>query len=480
MKGKSLESLLELSDSQKRKLLKYSRILQNNKVCLRQNEVYNSPEVFVDRFLPSFEPHKYQRDIFRRVAKNSRNALHGPRGLGKTASLANIILWFATTREARGIGWKVITLATSWAQLINYLWPEVHKWSGRVKLPGDVPLFNNNELLLRSISGSHGRAFAVGAKDRNRIEGGHAEEVLIILDEAKGITREIWDALEGVDAQGKNVLFLATSTPGMPVGRFYDICVQKPGYRDWAVKHVTLEEALESGMISEEWVERRRLQWGEDSPMFKQHVLGLFAGVDDNALFRDTWLNDSMAKTAEDIPPIQTGADIAERGADETIFAAYTGEAITRLEEVVSDDLMEITGMLLRLNEGVGNPPMAVDGLGLGAGVISRMEELNFHPLRFVSSGSAHDSDTFYNARAEAYWLVRELLRKGLLILPDDDLLKEEFLAQMLKPRSDGLIQLVDKREIAKLLGRSPDRADAVVMAIYQVEPWISIQEAMS
>ena len=122
---------------------------------------------------------------------------------------------------------------------------------------------------------------------------------------------------------------------------------------------------------------------------------------------------------------------------------------------------------------------MAVDSNGIGAGVASRMEELNKHPLRFYGSGSPHDFDTFINARAEAYWLVREMLRKGELILPDDDLLKEELLAQRLKPRSDGKIQLVDKKEISKLIGRSPDRADAIVMAIYQLDPWISISEAL-
>ena len=478
-KAKSLKSLPELSELQQRKLLKYSKILQKNKVCLRTQDVYDSPNLFVERFIPTLSLHGYQKDILDRVEKYPRNAVHGPRGLGKTTAIASVLLWFSRTREARGIDWKIVTLATSWDQLTHYLWPEVHKWGNRIELPGDEPAFKNRELNLRSITSKHGKAFAVGAKEPNRIEGGHADEVLIIIDEAKGVTKEIWDALEGMDAKGVNVIFLALSTPGMPIGRFFDICVKKPAYRDWKVKKITLEEAIESGMISKAWVEKRKLQWGEDSPMFQQHVKGEFAGVESNALFRSPWINKAMAKDAEIAEVIQTGADIAERGVDQTILASFTGKAILPLDEIDSEDLMEITGLLLELNEALGSPPMAVDSIGIGAGVASRMEELNKNPLRFYGSGSPHDFDTFINVRAEAYWLVREMLRKGELILPDDDLLKEELLAQRLKPRSDGKIQLVDKKEISKLIGRSPDRADAIVMAIYQLDPWISIREAL-
>ena len=42
------------------------------------------------------------------------------------------MLWFALTRDAAGIDWKCVTTAGAWRQLEYYLWPEIHKWVGRL------------------------------------------------------------------------------------------------------------------------------------------------------------------------------------------------------------------------------------------------------------------------------------------------------------------------------------------------------------
>ena len=38
------------------------------------------------------------------------------------------LLHFASTRDALGLDWKCPTTAGAWRQLIQFLWPEVHKW----------------------------------------------------------------------------------------------------------------------------------------------------------------------------------------------------------------------------------------------------------------------------------------------------------------------------------------------------------------
>jgi len=450
------------------------------KVCLHNNSIQASPEAFVRKFSPNYQISPYMSEVLRKVGKYPRTAVHAPRGVGKTALLAHILLWFASTREARKVDWKIITLATSWAQLKYYLWPEVHKWANQIELPGGVPIFTDRQLNTMSIHAKYGMAFPVGSKEPDRIEGGHAKEVLIILDEAKGIPRPIWDALEGVDSGGTTVIFAGFSTPGMPVGRFYDICSQKVGYREWEVMHISLEDAVKAEMVSSEWVERRALQWGRDHPLFKQHVLGLFAGVDSNSLFQDEWLMAAKNRPSEQFNVSVLGMDVAEGGADETIVAPYTGDTILELHPIHIADLMEQAGVVLNLLK--KDYPFAivrVDAIGIGSGVFSRLQEQTSKVESFIASSASTVPTQFLNKRAEAYWNLRERLRKGTLTLPDDDMLMEELMAHTLKMRSDGLIQITPKPEIKKLIGRSPDRADSVAIAVFEEQPFISVKEAL-
>jgi len=70
------------------------------------------------------------------------------------------------------------------------------------------------------------------------------------------------------------------------------------------------------------------------------------------------------------------------------------------------------------------------------------------------------------NRRAESYWKLRQALEEGELALPPDERLAEELLALRWSPSPNGRIRLEAKVEAKGRLGRSPDRADAVAMAL--------------
>jgi hypothetical protein len=69
----------------------------------------------------------YQAGILDALPARKRVAVRGPHGLGKTGLAAITILWFATTREAAAVDWKVICTASAWRHLQVFLFPEVHK-----------------------------------------------------------------------------------------------------------------------------------------------------------------------------------------------------------------------------------------------------------------------------------------------------------------------------------------------------------------
>jgi hypothetical protein len=76
----------------------------------------------------------------------------------------------------------------------------------------------------------------------------------------------------------------------------------------------------------------------------------------------------------------------------------------------------------------------------------------------------------FYNLRAAATWSLRESLDPETgknLALPPDAELKAELAAFRWVMRPGSKIFVLSKPEIKALLGRSPDKADALIMAHY-------------
>ena len=59
----------------------------------------------------------YQAEILDLLDSKKRVAVRAPRGTGKSMLGAVTVLWFALTREAAGIDWKIVTTAGAWQQL---------------------------------------------------------------------------------------------------------------------------------------------------------------------------------------------------------------------------------------------------------------------------------------------------------------------------------------------------------------------------
>ncbi|MEU5417082.1 hypothetical protein [Streptomyces clavifer] len=180
----------------------------------------------------------YQEDVLGLLARERRVAARGPHGLGKTGMAALGVLWFATTRDAAGIDWKVLTTASAWRHLSVYLFPEIHKWARRIKwdMLGRPPFRENAELLVHNIKLRYGAASAVASTKPELIEGAHADSLLYLIDEAKIVPDGTWDAIKGAFSGGKTsglpeAFVFAISTPGPPSGRFYDIHSRKAGVR---------------------------------------------------------------------------------------------------------------------------------------------------------------------------------------------------------------------------------------------------------
>lgn len=450
----------------------------------RTQRWWNSPVAWAADVL-SVDLAGYQGEVLDALPVKRRVAVKGPHGLGKSFMGSVLVNWFATTRDMRGRDWKIITTASAWRHLEVYLWPEIHKWADRINFAelGRAPYNPRTELLDLRLKLRYGAATAVASNQPERIEGAHAEELLYLLDEAKIVPPATWDSIEGAFSNAgpdtaDNAYAFAMSTPGAPSGRFYDIHRRAPGYEDWWTRSITLEEAIGAGRISRTWAEQRRLQWGEDSAVYHNRVLGNFHASDEDAVVPLAWLEAAnerwyewdKAGRPDQGGPYWVGVDVA-RGGDESVLAHRDGPGIW-LQGHRRRDTMSTVGML----QGLEERPI-IDVIGVGAGVYDRSREVGLKPLAYTGSGKTLARERsgklgFANVRSAAYWHLRELLDPAFeptLMLPPDDLLTSDLTTPtwQVTTGTPPKIAIETKEKVVDRLGRSPDRGDAIAMVMW-------------
>ena len=94
------------------------------------------------------------------------------------------------------------------------------------------------------------------------------------------------------------------------------------------------------------------------------------------------------------------------------------------------------------------------------------MFQLGYRVEEVYFGGAPRDLARFKNRRAEMYWTLRERLEEGAISLADNDELMADLAAIRYFFTAQGKIQLETKDEVRRRLGRSPDRADAVALAL--------------
>lgn len=430
-------------------------------------------------------PTEYQDEILAELPVRRRVAVRSPHGAGKTTVAALATLHFALSRDPDD--WKCPVTASSWRQLTKYFWPEVHKWTRKIRWDKleRVPFDPRFELQLLSLKLLGGEAFAVASDKPYTIEGAHADHIFYVFDEAKSIPDDTWDAAEGAfSTAGRGTegqaMALAISTPGPPSGRFYDIHARKAGFLDWWPRHITLDEAVRAGRIAQDWADLRKRQWGEESPIYRTRVLGEFASSEDTSVIPLAWVEAAVERWHEwrDAGGLARASQLTSVGVDVGLTAALTvlaprvGDVVESLREHPRVDTTQTAGFV-RVLTGARGGVAVIDANGIGAGVFHQLRETKSRAVAFMASGKTEARDKsgelgFVNLRAAAWWGVRERLDpqySPTTALPPDDDLVAELTAPGWWMTSTGKIQIEEKAEVAKRLRRSTDKADAVVMA---------------
>jgi phage terminase large subunit-like protein len=401
----------------------------------------------------------YQFAILGDLVDHARVAAQTGHGVGKTATDGWVIPWWLVTRPFS----RVIVLAPEFSrQIVAVLFSECRKWvrRARVKLPLKVM---TSRVLVEGYGEEWSATGMSTAGDPGRIEGFHAEGgVLVIVDEMKAVPQDAFDAIQGALTNAEDSRLLVTSVPGGGgSGPFWKACQDT---RRWKIHHVP---STDSSIVSPEWIEDRAKDWGVGSPLYECRVLGRFADAGEGVLFPLALLEAAMTRPASKIASVGIGVDVARSVAGDLNCVAKCQDGVLSIVKTWrSPDTMVTTEKVLHIVTETGLSRLAVDVGGPGGGVHDRLRQLGYESRGVAFGGGADEKTRFKNKRAELFWNLRDALEKGTVNLADDDELRADLSALRYVFTQDGKIQIESKDEVRTRLGRSPDRADALALAL--------------
>jgi len=165
------------------------------------------------------------------------------------------------------------------------------------------------------------------------------------------------------------------------------------------------------------------------------------------------------------------GVDVARFGDDSTVLYRCRGSKVVGIKTWQRKSTRQVADDIEAEYQAAEDTPdgIYIDDIGVGGGVVDNLVSGGL-PAYGVNAGSqAIATDKFFNRRAEMYWNLKLLVERGELSLPADEELLSELRAVRYLVRN-GKIVLEAKAEIKKRLGRSPDKADALALALAPVK----------
>lgn len=429
-----------------------------------------------------------QIEIAQAVRDHRRVAVHSAHATGKSFLAARLVAWWLDSRPP-GDAFVVSTAPTA-SQVRAILWREIGRAYRSAALPGRV---NQTEWWMAgSERYQHPRAgeemVAIGRKpsdyDESAFQGIHAREVLVVIDEAAGVPKRIYDAA-GSLAANEHSRILAIGNPDDPSSHFAAIC--RPG-SGWHVIHVdglespgftgepvpdTLRDLLLSPLYAAELAEEAG---GIDSPLYSAKVRGLFPEDASDGVVLLSWVRACQRLELEPGTPVELGVDVGA-GGDETVIRERRGPVAGRTWGKRTPDWADGVALVLDAIDETGATCVKVDSIGIGWGMVGRLRELagSRHHAEIVAVNvgeAATDPAKFPKLRDQLWWEIgRELSRTGGWDLSAVD---EKTIAQLTAPQyhrdSAGRIKVEPKAETRKRLKRSPDDADAILLAYATID----------
>jgi len=385
---------------------------------------------------------------------------------------------------------KVIATAPKLLQVKEIMFGEISKQFARLCENSPWPLDPDMLTSLKLEFGPECYALGFTTKESSgnigKFMGFKSPNILIMVSEAQAVDDLIFDEFLGITTS-TNSRVLELGNPIAPMGRFWQHCT-RPQHGYHVIKLSCLEspnviagEELVPGMVTKQWVEERRIEWGEDHPYWFGRVLGEFPQSGADCIIPIDWIMRAIGrhdpKHVNYNPEFElneadlkvAGLDISKGGTDETAYVILKGRSVVSIQGFHKVDIHETVAWAKGLIVKEKIEVIAVDEGGLAgvAGFIEVDDTIAVAVMRIMFGASTEDDDDFANVSAAMWWALRTAFQNNEISIIDDPILIGQLSGRRYEYTQRGQRKIkMESKASGKSRGvESPDRADALCMA---------------
>ena len=416
------------------------------------------------------------------IRKPGRVAIRSGHKISKSNTLAIFGLWWVTVK---GPNARAICTAPTGRQVEKILWREVKAMARK------SPLFPAPSVRadpgIRYADGREFFGFSTSDNKTADMGGFSSPHILFIVDEASGVSEDVYEAIFGNLAGGGTVILVGN--PTSTAGTFYDAFHRNAEY--WTCVHVSSEETpnvvegrtVIAGLATRSYVEEMRKLWGEDSLSYQVRIAGNFPGQASDVAIGVDLVNAAQERweDTEEGNVLDLGVDVAREGDDDSIIQPVRGKRALPLRPFngldgpeLADEVIKLLIGPAKIRRGQERVRIRIDSVGVGASpydsLVRKVRALDFSDLVTVTpvdAGEAAGDEQYQLVRDELWFGIRTWLEAGGAI-PDDPRLEGDLTSRKYSFTDKNKICVEKKKDLKKRLRRSPDRGDALALAVFR------------
>jgi len=445
-----------------------------------------SPLLFAKECMHFTPKDEQQVALINSIKDNNRVTVRSGHGIGKDACVGGVIIpWFLVTHASRvGSGvmsCKVVCTAPTARQLYDVLLSEIAKWMMHSAIADEFvvqkdKIFHKDypkTWWLRAITTSTKQSKEEQAE---ALAGLHDEHLLVVVDEASGVPDPVFIPLEGaLTLEDNRCILIGNMTKNS--GYFYDTHFHPVIAKQWKKLHFSSKN---SKNVKPDYCEYMATKYGITSNVYRIRVEGEPPLEDEKTFISLAWAEQCIGrdiKVAED-EPVYLGVDVARYGEDESVILPRKGNIILPWETFQGINTITLGGFVMVQYQEMEAQGLAVDEIGVGAGVVDWLYKHNMRQCFGVNVANASSDITKFDRLRDELWTrVREKLIAGAysfpdVILPGESLsMGRELANELASPWYDfnahGGFKIESKKQMKGRGIASPNIADALCLSEY-------------
>ena len=489
----------------------------------------SDPEFFIRHVLGVEYMPLAQERIIRAVRDNMRVVIPACHGIGKTFTLGNIVPWFLCTNVPS----KIITTAPTGRQVNQLLWGEIRRAYRNATYPLGGELletaswkYRENWFAIGYSPEKGASTVKEGQSGSSAFQGYHEENLMIVIDEATGVARNIWTQAEAMCTSSNNRI-VAIGNPTTKNCTFYEKtktstwktvkidCFDSPNLtvnklrniddlkreRDRLLKMsdeemrftLTKYRVLYPALLTANWVMQMAMpdEWGIESIPFQTRILGEFPDSEGDMFFPEKIVEDAYNREIQEFPECRYyGLDPARFGSDKSVLTIIEGwRQIKRIEMSGQDTSYQAQIIIkeVRAAQRFLDEKILVDSTGVGAGVTDQLNQaqrdglipksvaiVEIHngnkPNEELDNEEKQDKDRqrYVNKKAKMIDLLAKDLQHKLSLSATESVYLKELTTLQYSYDNRGRMVVESKDDYTRRTGKpSPDSSESLAYANY-------------